>query len=293
MEILLKLERVEERLNPYERAVVYGLQGKILSHFQDYRGAVDSYKKILDDEDQRVVPLRVRIDAFRRLAVLSIKRNNHADAVQYMDAFMGYSSEVAPEMYYLRAKSNREIKNFDAALSDINSAIASQVSESNQVSREWYNIKLALQFIAGNYMDLLESLSEVSELYPEYSSMAITRAFESNGNFSSGDHKLLFSVSPEYPRSALFKGVQGVSVVEYDIDQYGTVLNPRVIDAYTDDGVKTSIFNRPALNAVSAWLYKPKVVNGRAVGVHNVRKRVRFAIVLKHDPDMKDSIELI
>ena len=75
--------------------------------------------------------------------------------------------------------------------------------------------------------------------------------------------------NPRYPRAALRRGIEGSVLLEFSVAADGHVVAPRVVDA-TPPGV----FERAALDAVSAWSYRPLGVETNGMKVRlTFRKR--------------------
>lgn len=79
---------------------------------------------------------------------------------------------------------------------------------------------------------------------------------------------------PAYPRRALDSRIEGDCTVSYTVTPDGRVSKPTVLEEACDD----PIFIRPSLQAASAFHYQPRIVNGRAVAVHDVRNTFRYRI---------------
>jgi len=79
---------------------------------------------------------------------------------------------------------------------------------------------------------------------------------------------------PAYPRRALEKRIEGDCTVSYIVTPEGRVNKPQVIEEACDD----PIFVRPSLEAARAFRYQPRIVNGQAVAVHDVRNTFRYRI---------------
>src|SRR5699024_1527497 len=79
---------------------------------------------------------------------------------------------------------------------------------------------------------------------------------------------------PAYPRRALDSKVEGDCTVVYTVTPEGRVSKPSVVEEACDD----PLFIRPSLQAASAFRYQPRIVNGRAVAVHDVRNTFRYRI---------------
>lgn len=89
----------------------------------------------------------------------------------------------------------------------------------------------------------------------------------------SGQMIPFIKVPPQYPASALARGVEGYVEVVFDVTELGTTDNIRIVHAEP-----SSIFNRAVLKAIKNWKYKPNVVDGQPVRTPDVRDRVTFAM---------------
>ncbi len=77
---------------------------------------------------------------------------------------------------------------------------------------------------------------------------------------ASGELICIVCIAPLYPRKALIAKIEGWVKVQFEVTPSGAVINPKVIDAKP-----ARLFNQAALNAISKFKFKPKVVNGQAV----------------------------
>ncbi len=66
-------------------------------------------------------------------------------------------------------------------------------------------------------------------------------------------------ISPEYPRLAVAAHKSGFAIVECVIDKNGRIRDAHVV------GSSWEVFEKPALDAVQQWVFKPGVLNGQAV----------------------------
>ncbi|MGQ7959713.1 energy transducer TonB [Pseudomonas sp. SP16.1] len=78
--------------------------------------------------------------------------------------------------------------------------------------------------------------------------------------------------APAYPQRALDKGLEGQCTVRYRVNEQGRVENP---EAEPDCH---PLFVHPSLNAAKRFRYQPRVVDGRAVAVANVRNTFTYRI---------------
>jgi len=91
----------------------------------------------------------------------------------------------------------------------------------------------------------------------------------------SGDGEFLpiVRVAAIYPRRALQRGIEGFVDVEFTVSKFGSVINPKVIQASP-----AGIFDEAALDATLKYKYKPRVVNGEPMEVSGVEVRVTFEL---------------
>lgn len=83
----------------------------------------------------------------------------------------------------------------------------------------------------------------------------------------------LVSVQPNYPRRAAERGIEGYTIVEFDVSAQGLVKSPRVIEHQPN-----SMFDAASLKAIRKFKYKPEVINGIAVSKGGVMKRFTFEL---------------
>lgn len=90
--------------------------------------------------------------------------------------------------------------------------------------------------------------------------------------FSVEHYKPIEKQVPDYPRGALRKGLEGDCTVRYTVNKLGHVESPEVLaDCHP-------MFERPSLAAAKTFRYTPRMVNGKAVAVPNVRNTFEYRI---------------
>lgn len=87
------------------------------------------------------------------------------------------------------------------------------------------------------------------------------------------DYTTIRNVSVSYPQRALQRGIEGYVILEYTVDETGSVIDPVVIESKP-----MGIFDRAAIEASSKFVYEPKVVDGEAVRTEGVKHRVEFEL---------------
>lgn len=70
----------------------------------------------------------------------------------------------------------------------------------------------------------------------------------------------IFRIPPRYPMRAEKRRIEGWVRVEFTVDERGLVADPVVVESHPD-----GIFDRAAVQAVSKWKFKPKIIGGIVV----------------------------
>jgi periplasmic protein TonB len=78
--------------------------------------------------------------------------------------------------------------------------------------------------------------------------------------------------APEYPDKALEKGIEGDCTVTYTVTPQGRVENPQVL------GQCHPLLVRPSLAAARTFRYQPRIVDGQAISVNNVKNTFHYRI---------------
>ena len=83
--------------------------------------------------------------------------------------------------------------------------------------------------------------------------------------------ELLASVPPQYPSELRKARIEGAVTIVFVLDESGHVEDPRV------ENSSRSEFERPALDAVRRWKFKPGMKDGEPVRTY-MRLPIRFRI---------------
>lgn len=83
----------------------------------------------------------------------------------------------------------------------------------------------------------------------------------------------LVQVQPVYPNRAAQQGIEGYVVVEFDVNEKGAVVNPRVLYAEPEGHFEAASFR-----ALERYRYQPKVVNGKEVKMLGIQQKFTFTL---------------
>ena len=90
--------------------------------------------------------------------------------------------------------------------------------------------------------------------------------------FSDGPLVTILKVKPPYPAPALIQGLEGYVIVQYDVRLSGVVDNIVVVESSND------VFDAAAVEAVSKFLYKPRIVDGVNKETRGLKRKFQFEI---------------
>jgi TonB family protein len=91
---------------------------------------------------------------------------------------------------------------------------------------------------------------------------------------NSGTHAVpILHDKPKYPTNALRRGIEGWVIIGFTILPDGTTTDIEVVDKSME-----KVFDQAAINAASAWTYKPATRDGKPITQHNKRARMLFSI---------------
>lgn len=80
-------------------------------------------------------------------------------------------------------------------------------------------------------------------------------------------------VAPTYPKRAIERGIEGYVVLEFTVNETGSVIDPAVVESEP-----AGIFDRSAIQAASKFKYRPRVDDGKSVRTEGVRHRFEYKL---------------
>jgi biopolymer transport protein ExbB len=88
---------------------------------------------------------------------------------------------------------------------------------------------------------------------------------------SDAEYMPIVRVVPMYPRQAAMLGIEGYVIVSFTVTTNGSVKDCIVVES------SNAIFNRSAVQAALKFKYKPRLVDGVAMEVHDVQTKLTYA----------------
>ena len=96
------------------------------------------------------------------------------------------------------------------------------------------------------------------------------QTFQYQTTLMDGDMYPISRVVPTYPMRAVTMNLEGYVVVEFTVTRTGSVTDIVVVES------SHSVFNRSAIQAISKFKYRPRIVNGEPVPVSGVQYKLTF-----------------
>lgn len=93
------------------------------------------------------------------------------------------------------------------------------------------------------------------------------------GAASDGEVMPIVRISPQMPRKAAMRGIEGYVVVQFTVTKSGTTSDVKIVESKPP-----RIFNRNAKRAILKWKYKPQVVDGKPT---EIQQKVRLDFKLE------------
>lgn len=116
-----------------------------------------------------------------------------------------------------------------------------------------------------------QQLAQARQAESDRQAAARARA-RADAEAASRQYQPIAKQAPDYPQRALDRHIEGECTVAYTVDPHGRVNDPQVV------GNCHPLFVKPSLAAAKRFRYQPRVVNGQAVAVANVRNTFSFRI---------------
>ncbi|NKQ12682.1 TonB family protein [Pseudomonas sp. SST3] len=103
-------------------------------------------------------------------------------------------------------------------------------------------------------------------------SAAAERARQEAAAAASRQYLPIAKDAPDYPSRALDKGIEGTCTVSYSVNPQGRIENPKALDDCHP------LFIRASITAAKSFRYQPRIVDGRAVTVPEVKNTFHYRI---------------
>lgn len=162
LEILDDLKN-SKKLNDAELATVLNIYGFIYFSEENYAKAQQSYAQILKLPKASAGTL---LQARYSLAQAYFIDEKYAEGVAALKAWFKESDTQPASAYVLMAQGMHQLKDYDGALQNINTAIKMYKEKDKTPPENWYGLQSFLYYEKNNYKKVVEILQEMLRYYP-------------------------------------------------------------------------------------------------------------------------------
>jgi tetratricopeptide (TPR) repeat protein len=156
--VLAKLS--PKRLNPYERALVYRIQGYIFYGKQQVGPAIEHLRKALGEN---ILPKADTTDILYQIAQMQMSQDDFEKAIETMKEWFAVVEKPSSAGYFQLAVAYYQLKNLDAALEPARKAI--EIADTPQ--QPWLQLLLAIYLTKEDYKSATPVLVDLLTRYPE------------------------------------------------------------------------------------------------------------------------------
>lgn len=151
-------------LNSYELANVYNLFAFLSYATEDYAQSLRYYEQVIAQPD---IPLAMEINTRFTIAQLYFVQEKWQQGIDALLVWFDLSEKPNAGAYVLLAQGYYQVKNFDMALKNVETAIAMHESEAKLPKEQWYNLARFLYFDKEDYDSALDVLNTLIIYYPK------------------------------------------------------------------------------------------------------------------------------
>jgi tetratricopeptide (TPR) repeat protein len=148
------------RLNPYERALVYRMLAHIAYGANDSEQAIEYFKKFLEEE---VLPIRDEARVRFNIAQLYASLQQWRETIDWLNRWLLYVEDPDPLGFYLMGIAYYQLEDFDAAIAQTKRAVEFRP----QPRESWMRLLAALYAQKEDYENAAPVLEELMLRFPK------------------------------------------------------------------------------------------------------------------------------
>ena len=157
----------KSKLNKYELANVYNTYAYLRYAVEDYTGALNYYRKVIDQRPE--IPLALEIGTLYTVAQLYFLQEEWQKGIDTLNQWMAASDNPSTNAYVLLANGYYQLKDYDKSLFNIETAIERDQAAGKLPKEQWYNLARFIYFDRDQYRKALDILDILIMYYPKKS----------------------------------------------------------------------------------------------------------------------------
>ena len=160
----LRYRSGKKALNSYELANVYNLYAYIYYAREQIDKALQAYRNVVAQKD---IPLALEVNTRYTVAQLLMMQERWKEGVQELNVWFEYTKAPSASAFVLRSQAYYQLKNYDSALRDIETAISMYRKKGKVPKEQWLSLARFLHYEKGHYNKVVDLLEELVKLYPK------------------------------------------------------------------------------------------------------------------------------
>jgi len=154
----------KKALNSYELANVYNLHAFLSYANEDYAGSLRYYEQVIAQPD---IPLAMEINTRFTIAQLYFVQEKWQQGIDAMLVWFDLNEQPNADAYVLLAQGYYQVKKYDLALKNVETAISMHETAGKLPKEQWYNLARFLYFDKDDFDSALDVLNTLLIYYPK------------------------------------------------------------------------------------------------------------------------------
>ena len=154
----------KKSLNSYELANVYNLYAFIHYSREDYNKALKAYENVVSQPD---IPLAMEMNTRFTIAQLYFVQENWQKGIEALLQWFDMTENPNANAYVLLSQGYYQVKDYDKALKNVETAIDMYKAKNKLPKEQWYNLARFLYFEKNDINKTVDVLEELLTYYPK------------------------------------------------------------------------------------------------------------------------------
>jgi len=172
LKVLDGFKKKFDKLNSYEKAMVYNFYAFVYYSSENYPKAIQAYKNVLAQPD---LPEALQTGTLYSLSQMYFVQENYKDAVNTLEKWFEVSPTPGASAWVLLGQGYYQLQNYTKGIPAIEKAVALNTAKGLKAKENWYLLLRAMYYDKEDYPKTFEIIKELVRHYPKkqyYSQMA-------------------------------------------------------------------------------------------------------------------------
>lgn len=163
---LLTLDKIKnsDKLNSYAKSQMWNFYAYIYASQEKYQDAINAYRNIVAEPD---APAGLKLTAKYTMAQLYFQTEDYTSVIKLMEEWLKEVPKPTATAHIILAQCYYQTKSHDAAIRNLDSAIALEQAEGKKINENWLRLKAAVHFDNNDPENTLNTYKQLLDLYPK------------------------------------------------------------------------------------------------------------------------------